>query len=303
MGKAKLGGTKGKLRGKVGSDIYQLKRDPNGTLIQSVYEQNPNPKYTNTEKQAKNRCIMGQIERMWHWLPSIIKDAWCNVPRGTLSFQHFSKINYAQVKEDFETHFDGDPEFDWQSKRQMYAPAGPWFLTDGTLPEVTWDNAVCALNWNNGVGLEWNYTSMNPTYGDFLDLFGLKHGDRLVLVIFRQDFNGEFGYVETWSFWPREDYTVETDWMEVDDEHVFKTNCPYSVLSAYSGYTGKFYFDIDTQDYPKVIKIACFTFFIVRPSDRGTLFSSSHFHWAQKPVPYGYKRRNPAQVWDSWLNE
>lgn len=84
MARGKLGGTKAKIRGKVGKDIYQVKRGEDGSLVQEVYPQNLTPKYTNTYKQAVNRCCMGQVERMWHLLPQIIKDSFALVPMGTL---------------------------------------------------------------------------------------------------------------------------------------------------------------------------------------------------------------------------
>lgn len=302
MGRARIGGTKSKLRGKVGGDVYQLKRDASGNLVQSVYALNSSPTYSNTEKQAKNRMIMGHVERMWHWLPQIIKDSFANVSRGAMSFQQFSRLNYPLLREDFESHYDDSPEFDWQPKYEMTAPAGPWLLTHGSLPAVTWDSAVCSLGWNNGVQLEWNSRSSYQTYGDFLNCFGLKHGDRLVLVIFRQDFTATWGYVETWSFWPRPDYSRDTLWRNVDDANVFKTNCPY-VVSAAQGYKADWFtFDIDTQDFNKQIKIACFAFFIVRPSESGTLFSSSQFTWAQHTGLDGYRRHTPAAMWSSWFN-
>lgn len=302
MARGRLGGTKAKIRGKVGGDIYQLKRDPDGTLFQSVYEQNPNPKYSNTESQARNRCIMGQIERMWHWLPTIIKDAFFNVARGTLSFQQFSRLNYAMLKDDFDNHFDGDSDFSWNKKYDLHAPAGPWILTIGTLPEITWSEAVCSLGWNNGIEIIWSHRSLVATYGDFLSCFGMQHGDRLVVAFFRQDANDVWGYVETWSFWARDDYQADTPWNEVDDEHPFVTNCPYLVLSGLMPSDNTFFFDIDTQDYEKQIKIACFTFFLIRPSEHGTLFSSSKFSWAQRNVAGGFLRHSPQDVWGTWFN-
>ena len=88
MARGRLGGTKSKIRGKVGSEVYQLKRDPNGTLLQSVYAMPESPTYSNSERQAKNRCIMGQIERMWHLLPDIIRQCYADVAAG--AFFRFS---------------------------------------------------------------------------------------------------------------------------------------------------------------------------------------------------------------------
>ena len=303
MARGRLGGTKSKIRGKVGSDIYQLKRDPNGTLVQSVYGQNPNPTYTNTETQAKNRCIMGQIERMWHWLPQIIKDSFASVPRGALSFQRFSKLNYPLLREDFETHFEKNNVYSWVPKREMQAPAGTWLLTDGTLPEVTWDDAVFSLGWNNGLEISWNKSYPKATYGDFLSNFGVQMGDRLILALYRKDYPSLNQYVETWTFKPHKNYTIDTPWSDVEDKKPFETNCPYTQVSGQLYGSKTFFWGIDTQDYPRVMKIACMALFIARDTDKGTLFSSSRFVWAQHPGSDGYQRVTPQAVFPSWLEK
>jgi hypothetical protein len=64
-----------------------------------------------------------------------------------------------------------------------------------------------------------------------------------------------------------------------------------------------FFWGIDTQDYPHVMKIACMALFIVRDTDKGTLFSSSRFVWAQGIGNDGYQRITPQAVFPSWLNE
>ena len=303
MARGRLGGTKAKIRGKVGTDIYQLKRDPNGTLIQSVYGQNLNPAYSNTELQAKNRCIMGQIERMWHWLPQIIKDSFVSVPRGALSFQRFSKLNYPLLREDFETHYSENNVYSWVVKREMQAPAGPWLLTDGTLSPVTWDDAGFSLGWNNSFDISWVKSFPNATYGDFLSNFGVKMGDRLILAFFREDYPSLNQYVETWTFRPRQDCTIDTPWLDVDDTKPFETNCPYTQVSGQLWRDKSFFWGIDTQDYPRVMKFACMALFIARDTDKGTLFSSSRFVWAQHPGNDGYQRVTPQAVFPSWLNE
>lgn len=303
MARGRLGGTKAKIRGKVGSEIYQLKRDPDGALIQSVYGQNPNPAYTNTPAQAKNRCIMGQVERMWHWLPQIIKDSFANVPRGALSFQRFSKLNYPLLKADFETHFSENNVYSWVPKREMQAPAGIWLLTDGTLPKVTWDDADFTLGWNNAFDISWNKSFPNATYGDFLSNFGVQMGDRLILTFYREDYPSLNQYVETWTFRPREDYSIDTPWLDVDDTKPFETNCPYVQFCGLMWRERSFFWGIDTQNYPRIMKFACMALFIARDTDKGTLFSSSRFVWAQHQGNDGYQRVTPQAVFPSWLNE
>lgn len=302
MARGRLGGTKSKIRGKVGEDVYQMRRDPDGQLYQMVYSYTPNPANPNTEAQARARCIMGLIQRMWHWLPDIIKSAYADTPQGALSFQRFSHLNYSQVAADFDINFDGGNEFDWQDKRQMHAPAGPWYLTNGTLPPVTWDEAVFSLGWNNGLELAWNDLTSSQTYGDFLQCFSLQHGDTLILCLYRVDDPHHWGYVETFRFKPREEYAADLPWDYVDDEHVFVSDCPYRVTASQVWGENAFTLDIDTQDYPNRIKIACFAMFVVRPSEHGSLFSSSQFVWAQRNVSDGYRRTPPRDIWNSWFN-
>ena len=303
MARGRLGGTKAKIRGKVGSSIYQLKRDPDGSLVQSVYGQNPNPTYTNTQAQAKNRCIMGQIERMWHCLPQIIKDSFANVPRGALSFQRFSKLNYPLLREDFETHFSENNVYSWMAKREMQPPAGPWLLTDGTLPEVTWDEIWFTLGYNNAFDVSWVKSFPNATYGDFLSNFGLIMGDRLIVTFYRRDYPSGNQSVETWTFRPREDYSIDTPWLDVDDTRPFETNCPYTQYCGLMWRERSFFWGLDTQDYPHEMKFACVALFIARDTDKGTLFSSSRFVWAQHPGNDGFQRVTPQAVFPSWLNE
>lgn len=303
MGRGRLGGTKSKIRGKVGSEVYQLKRDLNGTLMQTVYAMPENPTYTNSEKQAKNRCIMGQIERMWHLLPDIIRQCYANVAAGALSFQEFSRLNYPLLKQDFDSHFDGNNVFDWQAKRVMNAPAGTWQLTEGVLPAVTWNNTECAQGWNNSYMIEWYKKFPNATYGDFLSLFGLQHGDTLVSVNFRQMYSDASTHVDVFKFQPRSDYAADKPWSEVDDEHVFVTDCPYRVFAGLIYNWNTFYFEIDAQDAPSWLKIACFAFFVVRPSENGTLFSSCKFRWALGTTQYGYHRAAPAEIFGSWQRQ
>lgn len=262
-----------------------------------------NPTYSNSDKQAKNRCIMGQIERMWHLLPDIIRQCYAQVAEGALSFQRFSRLNYPLLKQDFDNHFDGNNVFDWQAKRVMNAPAGTWQLTEGVLPAVRWDTTECAQGWNNSYMITWYDRFPNATYGDFLSLFGLQHGDTLVSVNFRQMYSDASTHVDVFKFQPRSDYAADKPWSEVDDEHVFVTDCPYRVFAGLIYNWNTFYFEIDAQDAPSWLKIACFAFFVVRPSENGTLFSSCKFRWALNTTQYGYHRAAPAEIFGSWQRQ
>ena len=128
-------------------------------------------------------------------------------------------------------------------------------------------------------------------------------GDRLLLALYRRDYPSLNQYVETWTFRPRLDYTPDTPWDYIEDEKPFDTNCPYTQVCGQLWQDKTFFWGIDTQNYPHDMKIACMALFIARDTDKGTLFSSSRFVWAQEQGNDGFQRITPQAVFPSWLEK
>ena len=55
MASGRVGGTKSKVSGTIGSEVYSLRRNPDGTYSQVVSAKPETTTYTNTEKQAAQR--------------------------------------------------------------------------------------------------------------------------------------------------------------------------------------------------------------------------------------------------------
>lgn len=113
---------KPKYAGKLEKRFTKLLVMMMGRSFKKVYQAPESREYTNTEPQAKARMIMGQIERMFHILPDVIKYAFATIPNGSLSFQHFSKLNYDLLKQDQNDNWQYWSQFDWRAKRDMTAP-------------------------------------------------------------------------------------------------------------------------------------------------------------------------------------
>lgn len=302
MAVGRIGGTKSKIRGKVGGDIYQLKRDPNGILFQSVYAQNQNPKYTNTEAQAKNRCIMGQIERMWHIIPDVIRDAYAKIAPSSLAFQHFSKINYDYVRSQFSLSETAESTINWKAKRDLSAPAGEWLLCDGTLPEVFFNQYSWAERYNNYI--DWYYLPSDESYkvSELTKHIGYQSGDILRFYTF-VDFPDETpAYIEVIDTQLNPKYKPNSNLPFPISEDLF---VPVNDTSwkVYAGNDrGLIKVRLKCPDDSQQRIIACATLQIIRPSDKQTLFSSCRFRWYQTPTSKLYPRRTAYDVWNSWLN-
>ena len=302
MARGRLGGTKSKIRGKVGSEIYQLKRDPNGTLVQSVYGQNQNPTYTNTPAQAKNRCCMGQIERMWHVIPDVIRDAYAKIDPGTLAFQHFSRINYDYVVSQFNLLSGGISSLNWKEKRDLAAPAAEWLLCDGTLPEVFFPLTSWLEAYNNALDWYYNLDDDDYTLGAFLKFMGYQKGDYLrfyVFVDFADDTPATIEVIDTYLN-PSLDVRSILPYPMSDDVFIKTKDNGWQVLCGINRAFPHLRLRCP-QDSTKRI-IACATLQIVRPSDVGTLFSSCRFRWFQVPQSSIYPRKTALDVWPTWYN-
>lgn len=302
MARGRLGGTKAKIRGKVGSEIYQLKRDPDGTLVQSVYGQNPNPTYTNTPAQAKYRCIMGQIERMWHIIPDVIRDAYAKIDPSALAFQHFTKINYDYVVSKFSLMEGVYSSLNWKEKRDLAAPAGEWILCDGTLPEVFFPLTSWLEAYNNALDWYYNPSDDDYTLGGFLRQIGYQKGDYLriyVFVDFADDTPATIEVIDTYLN-PSLDVRSILPYPMSEDVFIKTKESEWQVLCGISRAFPHLRLRCPQDDIKRII--ACATLQIIRPSDVGTLFSSCRFSWFQVPQSSIYPRKTALDVWPTWYN-
>ena len=300
MGRGKLGGTKAKIRGKVGSEIYQLKRSADGALEQSVYKCPEQREYTNTEAQAKARMIMGQIERMFHILPEIITSAFYSINAGTLCFQHFAKLNYNNLKIDLITNWDGQPSFDWQPKYVLSAPAGEWILTDGLLPSFKWGQALFSLGVNNGLYMSWQSPSGSPVIADFLSACNMMEHDRLIVLFYIKPADGGEPYIEKIELKLNPAYNSRTKIEDTSTDDVFLHDTEWDILLQYAVSTDTIDLEISGGNLGFDYYAACVSFIIVREENDRVFFSSSSFRWLLDTSEYGYPRTNPATAFETW---
>lgn len=104
MAKAKSGGTRSFLRGRVGSDVYSIGKDAKGNkqqIVRSLAESVANPQ---TLAQMRGRMIMSTIMQAVSSMSAIIDHSFDNVPAGQPNVSEFIRRNYALVKADVASH-------------------------------------------------------------------------------------------------------------------------------------------------------------------------------------------------------
>lgn len=300
MARAKLGGCKTHLKGKLGDTIHRVVRSKTGKLISTSYAVPAARIDNNTDAQVKARMIMGQIERMFHVLPDIIKNAFINIDAGTLSFQHFARLNYPLLVTDYENHYDLNPNFDWRAKYDVTAPAGEWILSDGNLPSLNYDQLLFYQTTNNGVEVNVNNAGRCLTIGQLLDYMNLQEGDTLVFFLFRKEVTFEQPHIfqvvyHVATSLDREcliDDTLENDIIIPEDD----TNSG-SIVYNEDGHFSIWWEDTwATTPY----MCSCFAPLIIRQVKEKQLFSSATFSWGTEITALQYTRNAPNDVVESW---
>lgn len=104
MAKAKSGGTRSFLRGRVGSDVYSIGKDAKGNkqqIVRSLAESVANPQ---TLAQMRGRMIMSTIMQAVSAMAVIIDHSFDNVPVGQPNVSECIRRNYALIKADVAAH-------------------------------------------------------------------------------------------------------------------------------------------------------------------------------------------------------
>lgn len=104
MAKAKSGGTRSLLRGRVASDVYSIGKDAKGNkqqIVRSLAESVANPQ---TIAQMRGRMIMSTVMQAVSAMAAIIDHSFDAVPAGQPNVSEFIRANYALVKADVAAH-------------------------------------------------------------------------------------------------------------------------------------------------------------------------------------------------------
>lgn len=307
MARSSLRGARSPLRGKLGSVVYQVTRNAKGKTTQLSKAAETSRENPNTEKQAKARMVMGMIQRMYHKLPQIIKDAYIGTPRGTLSFQHFAKINYEQLRTERDEHWSEVGQFDWRNKYDMLAPAGPWYLTDGDYHRIHYDRLEVQVVDSNPLLMMWDDVSQCVTLGDFLKLANLSFTDEIWLIYFIQMQPSMVPEVKIAKFRFNEDNTPETLFEDVYwEEVILQFEGEEITFNAFMW--GDKELDWSFADFAESrYVVACAAMMIVNRDNGKTRFSSSRFQWMINPNNplYGvwYRMQTPEEAFRTWYNE
>lgn len=131
MAKAKSGGTRSYIRGRVGADVYSIGRDSKGKkqqVVRSLAETVANPQ---TQSQMKGRMIMSTIMQVVAALKPIIDHSFDNVTGKQPNISEFIARNYAAIKADVAANPSASNKFGLNKYQEKGAKRGQYVISDG----------------------------------------------------------------------------------------------------------------------------------------------------------------------------
>lgn len=137
MAKAKTGGTRSYLRGRVGSDVYSIGKDAKGNkqqIVRSLAESVANPQ---TIAQMRGRMIMSTIMQAVSAMAVVIDHSFDNVVAGQPSVSEFISRNYALIKADVAAHPDSDNIFGLNPYGEKGIKQGAYVVSDGSAANIS----------------------------------------------------------------------------------------------------------------------------------------------------------------------
>ena len=177
MAKAKSGGTRSYIRGRVGADVYSIGRDSKGKkqqVVRSLAETVANPQ---TQSQMRGRMIMSTIMQVVAALKPIIDHAFDNVTGRQPNISEFIARNYAAIKADVASNPSANNKFGLNKYQEKGAKQGQYVISDG---QAQLPAALSLAAATGAITIAFGSTSM--TIGNLKQILSLGTDEYFTLV-------------------------------------------------------------------------------------------------------------------------
>lgn len=178
MAKAKSGGTRSYLRGRIANDVYSIGKDAKGKkqqVVRSLAETVSNPQ---TVAQMRGRMIMSTVMQTVSALAPLIDHSFDNVANGQPSISEFIRLNYARVKEDVANHPATGNTFALNQYQEKGVKPGRYILSQGK----GGDPYVAQASVSEGAKIQIHGIEDTTTFGDLKAIWEVGSDGYLTLV-------------------------------------------------------------------------------------------------------------------------
>lgn len=133
MASGRVGGTRSRISGEVGGEIYQVVRNSDGSFSQVVYVKPDVSQAAITPKLQAQRMCMAMVEALMRDLKPVGRISMQSGVNQSKSLNAFSSNNVMLVAQDCKVHWNGDNQFVYPLPYQMLELGGAYMISSGTL--------------------------------------------------------------------------------------------------------------------------------------------------------------------------
>lgn len=232
MATGRVGGTKAKIRGQVGNEIYQIRNNGDGTYTQIVMEKGVRTETETSELLQAQRMRTAMVEAFMRDLKPVGQISSQYEKTKSASLNAMSSHNLKLVGEDCKAHWYGDNDFFYpymNNKGTITEEVGGCYvLSFGTLSydffngivntDESWRYFNGVLPWYEGFAFL-NFEGLNDsmTVADFMKARRMTRKDLFVLAIFRSWFEWESDDEES-KHYTRHEYIIAQVNPEISDQ-------------------------------------------------------------------------------------
>ena len=199
MAKGRVGGTKAKISGQVGTNIYQIRKNSNGTYSQISYVKGVRTETETSEKLQVQRMVTCMVESLMHDIKPVAQLSMQAAKNKTNSMNAFSSMNLRYVAQDCKDNWYDSKEFvyplpsrEWGRNKDL---GGLYRLSSGTGTINHFSRCFTSASpqlimegWTNPnanfVGLEFLIPEGCTTIGDYLRKARITRLDLIVFCAF-----------------------------------------------------------------------------------------------------------------------
>ena len=200
MASGRVGGTRSKVSGQIGSEIFRVVRNPDGTYTQIVSAKGEQTSTFTTPRLQAQRMVTAMVESMMKQLKPVGRISMQSGANKSKSLNAFSSFNLRLVAQDCKAHWYQDNQFVYprhlRDNIDIYDLGGLYMISSGTLQGNGFDELYTETrgrqvlkDWpSNDIefyGVKLKINSNVQTVGQFLFSHALTRLDTIVFVGFR----------------------------------------------------------------------------------------------------------------------
>lgn len=261
MARSRVGGSSGKLSGRVGDVIYSITRNADGSFRQQVTFNDGIRENPNTDAQARARLTMATIERAMFTYRDFMGTGFEGVELGTNCVSKFSEINYNNIKYDVEAYWD-DPEWDetwWDlpKRGQTTARDGQFILSQGTLRKYgRWITEQCTPTYRQ-FGTYNEALTGSKRVRDLLANLDLVPGEQVVVIWFVNGTTRSYNFVAYMMLWTDKGVDINADLTPNNWRRYMNVRSNLPIESWWDGDTGQLYMMFRNVDQYRIKSTGC----------------------------------------------